>query len=34
MRILMTISDGKPDDYDNYHGEYAMEDSHRALIKA
>jgi nitric oxide reductase NorD protein len=30
-RILITISDGKPDDYDNYRGDYGIEDTRRAL---
>jgi nitric oxide reductase NorD protein len=33
-RILITISDGKPDDYDNYRGEYGIEDTRRALLEA
>jgi len=33
-RILITISDGKPDDYDNYRGEYGVEDTRRALMEA
>ena len=33
-RILITLSDGKPDDYDNYRGEYGIEDTRRALIEA
>jgi len=33
-RILITLSDGKPDDYDNYHGDYGIEDTRRALIEA
>ena len=33
-RILITISDGKPDDYDNYRGKYGIEDTRRALIEA
>lgn len=33
-RILITISDGKPDDYDNYRGEYGIEDTRQALIEA
>lgn len=33
-RILITISDGKPDDYDHYRGEYGIEDTRRALIEA
>ena len=26
-RVLITISDGKPDDYDGYRGEYGIEDT-------
>ncbi len=33
-RILITLSDGKPDDYDNYRGRYGIEDTRRALIEA
>ena len=33
-RILITRSDGKPDDYDNYRGDYGIEDTRRALIEA
>lgn len=33
-RILITLSDGKPDDYDNYRGVYGIEDTRRALIEA
>ena len=34
-RILITLSDGKPDDYsDDYRGEYGIEDTRRALIEA
>ncbi len=33
-RILVTLSDGKPDDYDNYRGIYGIEDTRRALIEA
>lgn len=32
-RILITLSDGKPDDYDNYRGEYGIEDTRRALVE-
>ena len=32
-RILITLSDGKPDDYDNYRGEYGIEDTRRALLE-
>lgn len=33
-RVLITLSDGKPDDYDNYRGEFGIEDTRRALIEA
>jgi len=34
-RVLITLSDGKPDDYnDEYRGEYGIEDTRRALIEA
>lgn len=33
-RLLVTLSDGKPDDYDSYRGEYGIEDTRRALIEA
>lgn len=33
-RILITLSDGKPDDYDSYRGDYGIEDTRRALIEA
>ena len=34
-RILVTLSDGKPDDYsDEYRSEYGIEDTRRALIEA
>lgn len=34
-RILVTLSDGKPDDYGGeYRGEYGIEDTRRALIEA
>jgi len=26
MRLSITLTDGKPDDYDSYHGEYGIED--------
>jgi nitric oxide reductase NorD protein len=32
--VLITISDGKPEDYDTYRGEYGIEDTRRALIEA
>jgi nitric oxide reductase NorD protein len=31
---LITLSDGKPDDYDSYHGEYGIEDTRMALLEA
>lgn len=33
-RILITLSDGKPDDYENYRVEYGIEDTRRALLEA
>jgi len=33
-RLLITLSDGKPDDYHDYRGEYGIEDTRRALIEA
>jgi nitric oxide reductase NorD protein len=34
-RLLVTLSDGKPDDYhDNYRGKYGIEDTRRALLEA
>ncbi len=34
-KLLVTLSDGKPDDYsDGYRGEYGIEDTRRALIEA
>ena len=33
-RILIAISDGKPEDWDRYRGEYSIEDTRRALIEA
>jgi nitric oxide reductase NorD protein len=32
-RLLITLSDGKPDDYDGYRGEYGIEDTRQALIE-
>lgn len=34
IRLLITLSDGKPEDYDGYKGVYAMEDTRHALIEA
>ncbi|PKM43009.1 MAG: nitric oxide reductase activation protein [Gammaproteobacteria bacterium HGW-Gammaproteobacteria-1] len=33
-RLLITLSDGKPDDYSDYRGVYGIEDTRRALIEA
>lgn len=34
-KVLITLSDGKPDDYsDNYRGDYGIEDTRQALIEA
>jgi len=33
-RLLITLSDGKPDDWDHYRGAYGIEDTRRALIEA
>ena len=33
-KLLITLSDGKPDDYDSYHGEYGIEDTRMALLEA
>lgn len=33
-KLLITLSDGKPDDYDGYRGEYGIEDTRMALIEA
>jgi nitric oxide reductase NorD protein len=32
--VLITLSDGKPEDYDDYKGDYAIEDTRHALIEA
>lgn len=34
VRLLITLSDGKPEDYDGYKGEYAIEDTRHALLEA
>lgn len=34
IRLLIILTDGKPEDYDDYKGEYAMEDTRHALIEA
>jgi nitric oxide reductase NorD protein len=33
-KLLVTLSDGKPDDFDGYRGEYGIEDTRQALIEA
>jgi nitric oxide reductase NorD protein len=33
-KIMITLSDGKPEDWDAYKGEYGIEDTRRALIEA
>jgi nitric oxide reductase NorD protein len=33
-RLLITLSDGKPDDYDGYRGNYGIEDTRQALLEA
>jgi nitric oxide reductase NorD protein len=33
-KLLITLSDGKPDDYDGYGGDYGIEDTRQALIEA
>lgn len=34
VRLLIVLSDGKPEDYDDYKGEYAIEDTRKALGEA
>jgi nitric oxide reductase NorD protein len=33
-KLLVTLSDGKPDDWDGYRGDYGIEDTRQALIEA
>lgn len=33
-KLMITLSDGKPEDYDEYKGEYGIEDTRKALIEA
>ncbi len=33
-RLLLLLSDGKPNDVDHYAGEYGVEDTHRAIVEA
>ena len=34
IRLLIILSDGKPEDYDEYKGMYAIEDTRHALLEA
>ncbi|MBW6520141.1 MAG: VWA domain-containing protein [Desulfoarculaceae bacterium] len=34
VRLLLILTDGKPEDYDDYKGEYAIEDTRHALTEA
>ena len=34
VRLLVVLSDGRPEDYDEYKGDYAVEDTRHALIEA
>ena len=34
MKLLIILSDGKPEDYDDYKGKYAIEDTRQALLEA
>lgn len=34
IRLIITLSDGKPEDYDDYKGKYAIEDTRHALLEA
>ncbi|TKB09134.1 nitric oxide reductase activation protein NorD [Desulforhopalus sp. IMCC35007] len=34
IRLLIVFSDGKPEDYDDYKGAYAIEDTKKALLEA
>ncbi|PID72124.1 MAG: VWA domain-containing protein [Desulfobulbus propionicus] len=34
LRLLVILSDGKPEDYDDYKGDYAIEDTRHALLEA
>lgn len=33
-RLIICLSDGKPEDYDNYNGNYAIEDTRKAFLEA
>lgn len=34
FKLLIVVSDGKPEDYDDYKGKYAIEDTRKALLEA
>ncbi|MEA3468580.1 MAG: VWA domain-containing protein [Thermodesulfobacteriota bacterium] len=34
IRLIITLTDGKPEDYDDYKGQYAIEDTRHALLEA
>ena len=34
IRLLIVLSDGKPEDYDDYKGDYAIEDTRHSLLEA
>lgn len=34
VRLLIVFSDGKPEDYDDYKGRYAIEDTRKAILEA
>lgn len=34
LKLLIILSDGKPEDYDDYKGKYAIEDTRQALLEA
>lgn len=34
IRLMIVLSDGKPEDYDDYKGDYAIEDTRHALLEA
>lgn len=33
-KLLITLSDGKPDDFDGYRGEYGIADTRQAFVEA
>jgi len=34
IRLLIVFSDGKPEDYDDYNGKYAIEDTRKSILEA